>query len=316
MSSSSKDSSGISSFEVEQQPSLGPARDRRLVKSWSAGSERREVVMPLRPSNYSCPASGTEAEAEMNESKTFGGISRAVRPTLPSIEEQNQLQSFLAEYTMQAKRSGKKQKTPRIVAFVNSKSGGQVGALLMRILKENLSKDEDESVLHGHVCDLSASGEPTASIDDLAEAIRRGQDLRLMVCGGDGTVTWILTALEQCRALKGKLHRVPVGIVPLGTGNDLARSLGWGPKLSKVADILSYLKWIVQAVPVQLDQWRIVLRPHNLLPTNHKLKTMGSHPQLVKDPELSQQLFGDMNEALEENCTGPHDVYLGMADLH
>ena len=47
---------------------------------------------------------------------------------------------------------------------------------------------------------------------------------RVVVCGGDGTIGWIFTALEE----EGLADRAEVAIVPLGTGNDLSRVLGWG----------------------------------------------------------------------------------------
>jgi diacylglycerol kinase family enzyme len=63
----------------------------------------------------------------------------------------------------------------------------------------------------------------TAGEDELLEAVSGFGDRRPVVIGGDGSVHAAVRALDTAGALD---PGTPVGIIPRGTGNDLARTLG------------------------------------------------------------------------------------------
>lgn len=97
--------------------------------------------------------------------------------------------------------------------------------------------------------------------------------VRVLVAGGDGTVGWVLNTIDKLQ-----LQPAPeVGILPLGTGNDLSRVLGWGEVFSCDTPIDEVFERIVRARPVPLDRWKIRVKPDRLLPLSGREVLMNNY---------------------------------------
>jgi diacylglycerol kinase (ATP) len=71
------------------------------------------------------------------------------------------------------------------------------------------------------------------------------------VCGGDGTIGWVMSAIDKTTFINGKSPAVAV--LPVGTGNDLAQVLGWRSVVN--SDNLKYfLKELEQSNVTLLDR--------------------------------------------------------------
>ena len=91
---------------------------------------------------------------------------------------------------------------------------------------------------------------------------RKIEKYRILVCGGDGTIGWVLQCLDNV-GQDSLCSNPPCAIVPLGTGNDLARVLAWGSGYSGDEDPMALLRDVIEAEEIRLDRWTVVFRPQS-----------------------------------------------------
>lgn len=87
---------------------------------------------------------------------------------------------------------------------------------------------------------------------------RKVSHFRVLVCGGDGTVGWVLNAIDK----QNFVSPPPVAILPAGTGNDLARVLSWGGGLGSVdrqGGLCTLMRHIEHAAVTILDRWKVAI---------------------------------------------------------
>jgi diacylglycerol kinase (ATP) len=80
----------------------------------------------------------------------------------------------------------------------------------------------------------------------------------LLACGGDGTVGWVLSALDTSQMQY--MDFVSVGVIPLGTGNDMARFLGWGVGY-RGESLAPVIQSLAKSETRLLDRWHIDVQP-------------------------------------------------------
>lgn len=156
---------------------------------------------------------------------------------------------------------------------------------------------------------------------------------RVLACGGDGTAAWLLSALDKL-AERGATYLPPIAVLPLGTGNDLARVLGWGGGYDSEA-LGPICKKIMEGHEVLLDRWKIEI--DNVLEDEHEedeeehtettsmlefdieddehSSDNNTHPDLQAEKTKSSKKKkkkksgkSDKSEKPEENVHGPPEV--------
>ncbi|KAJ4959736.1 hypothetical protein NE237_019646 [Protea cynaroides] len=134
-----------------------------------------------------------------------------------------------------------------LLVFINKKSGAQRGDSLRQRLYILLNPVQ--------VFELSSTQGPEVGL----YLFRRVPHFRILVCGGDGTVGWVLDAIDK----QNFVSPPPVAILPAGTGNDLARVLSWGGGLGSVerhGGLCTVLEHIEHAAVTILDRWKVTIR--------------------------------------------------------
>ncbi len=162
-----------------------------------------------------------------------------------------------------------------VIFFINKISGGQQGEYVYRQLlrfvnpRQVFLLDNDDTITQAFNIYKSLT------------------NVRVCICGGDGTVGWILTRLVETFP---PLQNPPASICPLGTGNDLSRILGWGSQFNR-KDFLQKLVQIPHAKPIALDRWRIQIEPIDETTTTacnqknvpRRFFFFQNHPKFIRD---------------------------------
>lgn len=153
----------------------------------------------------------------------------------------------------QVKRPACKDWSP-IIVLANRNSGNNDGGLVLSMFRRVLNPVQ--------VIDLSVLTPEVAL--EWCSLVEPNVTITFLVAGGDGTVAWVLNTMHK---MKVKTRPV-VGVIPLGTGNDLARVLGFGKAFTPADNnASSVLEMVQKAEIVPLDRWSVSITPQkHILP--------------------------------------------------
>ncbi|KAL1541669.1 Diacylglycerol kinase, variant 2 [Salvia divinorum] len=169
-----------------------------------------------------------------------------------------------------------------LLVFINKKSGAQRGNSLKQRLNILLNPVQ--------VFELSSTQGPEAGL----YVFRKIPHFRILVCGGDGTVGWVLNAIDK----QNFVSPPPVAILPAGTGNDMSRVLSWGAGLGSVerqGGLYTLLDHIEHAAVTMLDRWKVSFSSQHRKPP-HSPKFMNNYLGVGCDAKVALEIHNMREE--------------------
>jgi diacylglycerol kinase (ATP) len=210
---------------------------------------------------------------------------------------------------------GDASKRSPLLVLINSRSGGNLGASLAQLFCNLLTPEQVFVIDHEG---------PMPILRKFCHV----KNLRILACGGDGTIGWIMNCIDEIRS-NSKMSKdhsknpnelscafevyPPVAILPLGTGNDLARTLGWGKSYdgSSVSNVLNQIEL---SSAVQLDRWKIRVTPQQKPKTKSATSTssqkkIGSKKRSASSMEEEEESKVETDNSTTENEYKPQKEY-------
>jgi len=146
--------------------------------------------------------------------------------------------------------------------MVNGTSGGNASKQLLDLGLTHFTFQHDHAECTVWVFNLRDGDNRKSGFSKIVEKasvphqVKEG-NVRVIACGGDGTVKWVISEL-----VKLKRTDIPIGVIPFGTGNDFARAFNWGSTAPNplIGNKLQALKQKVisflNSEIVSMDCWR------------------------------------------------------------
>ncbi|CBJ32618.1 diacylglycerol kinase [Ectocarpus siliculosus] len=198
-----------------------------------------------------------------------------------------------------------------VLVFLNSASGGKMGPKVLEKIRALIPESQ--------LFDLQEVGQGRWKPEDKLKLFQHTKDTKVLICGGDGTMGWILSCIDRLRMAAepspsvSQEENFPVAMMPLGTGNDLARTFGWGPGFTRAMLKPKFLDRVKEAPAARLDRWLLSVMPYEPLGSEAKVKSTKIPPTFslhryasaIGDPiGGGQDLAGAvMNDASEHKRT-------------
>ncbi|GMI53867.1 hypothetical protein ScalyP_jg2702 [Parmales sp. scaly parma] len=246
-------------------------------------------------------------------------------PSFPSPSAGNLVHPTLGKY---------KRNTPPFttIAFINRSSGGgdtQTDSAASHVydylclclnptpVYDESKKSEAKKKLTTYVFDLRKCGGSLVSI--FSGFLLDCENVRVIAAGGDGTMGWILSSIDRGRkeSFVSEESSLPLAMVPLGTGNDLARTFRWGGtppswtmKGGKKRTLTkrTLVDYVTSGEINMLDRWRLVIVPFmkkdldlegvdvsitSSLQEHENVQSREGVPQMLGTQDRGQSIVGD-----------------------
>ncbi|KHJ42723.1 diacylglycerol kinase accessory domain protein [Trichuris suis] len=134
-----------------------------------------------------------------------------------------------------------------LIVFANRSSGSGGGCRVLRSMRRLLNPLQVFDLWYDH---------PSVNLQML-HAFEQGTECYVLVAGGDGSFGWVLDAVEGIKNSNGALARCKMAPLPLGTGNDLCRVLGWNVSSADFAQADSVFNLLSHSESTLLDRWLV-----------------------------------------------------------